>query len=54
MFSRPFAKPGPAGPRKALLRLAQDRADRRGDLMAVDGKALRRSFEDACERPPTR
>ena len=25
-FSRPFAKPDPAGPRKALLRMAQDRA----------------------------
>ena len=52
-FSRLFAKLDPAGLQKALLRLAQDWADRLGDVVAVDGKALRRSFEDASERSPT-
>ena len=32
----------------ALLRMVQDW----GDVVAVDGKALRRSFEDAAERSP--
>ena len=52
-FSRLFARLDPAGLQKALLRLAQDWADRLGDVVAVDGKALRRSFEDASERSPT-
>ena len=52
-FSRLFRKLDPAGLQKALLRLAQDWADALGDVLAVDGKALRRSFEDASERSPT-
>ena len=43
----------PAGLQTALLRLTQDWADRLGEVVAVDGKALRRSFEDAAERSPT-
>ena len=43
----------PAGLQRALLRLAQDWADRLGEVVAVDGKALRRSFEDGSERSPT-
>ena len=52
-FSRLFANLVPAGLQKALLCLTQDWADRFGDVVAVDGKALRRSFEDASERSPT-
>ena len=52
-FSRLFRKLDPAGLRKALLRLAQDWADELGDVVAVDGKALRRSFGKASERSPT-
>ena len=52
-FSRLFRKLDPAGLQNALLRLAQDWADALGDMVAVDGKALRRSFEDASERSPT-
>ena len=52
-FSRLFARLDPAGLQKALLRLAQDWADRLGNVVAVDGKALRPSFEDASERSPT-
>ena len=37
-----------AGLQKALLCLTQDWADKLGEV-AVDGKALRRSFEDASE-----
>ena len=52
-FSRLFRLLDPASLQKALLRLAQDWADRLGDVVAVDGKVLRRSFEDASERSPT-
>ena len=52
-FSRVFRKLDPAGLQRALLRLAQDWADELGDVVAVDGKALRRSFETASERSPT-
>ena len=52
-FSRLFRILDPAGLRTALLRLAQDWADRLGEVVAVDGKALRRSFEDAAARSPT-
>ena len=52
-FSRLFGLLDPASLQKALLRLAQDWADRLGDVVAVDGKVLRRSFEDASERSPT-
>ena len=53
-FSRLFAKLDPASLQKALLRLPQDRPDQLGDVAAVDGKVLRRSFEDATARaaPP--
>ncbi len=52
-FSRLFRILDPAGLQTALLRLAQDWADRLGEVVAVDGKALRRSFEDAAARSPT-
>ena len=52
-FSRLFRILDPAGLQTALLRLTQDWADRLGEVVAVDGKALRRSFEDAAERSPT-
>ena len=52
-FSRLFGLLDPASLQKALLRLAQDWADRLGGVVAVDGKVLRRSFEDASERSPT-
>ena len=52
-FSRLFRMLDPSGLQKALLRLAQNWADRLGDVAAVDGKVLRRSFEDASERSPT-
>ena len=41
-FSRLFANLVPAGLQKALLCLTQDWADELGDVVAVDGKALRR------------
>ena len=38
---------------RALLRLAADWAERLGpDVIAIDGKTLRRSFEDAAKRTP--
>ena len=43
----------PAGLQAALLRLAQNWADELGDVVAVDGKVLRRSVENASERSPT-
>ena len=49
-FSRLFRMLDPSGLRKALLRLAQDWADRLGDVVAVDGKVLRQSFEDVEDR----
>ena len=52
-FSRLFRLLDPASLQTALLRLAQDWADRLGGVIAVDGKVLRRSFEDASERSPT-
>ena len=52
-FSRLFRLVDPAGLQRALLRLAQDWADQLGEVVAVDGKALRRSFEDGSERSPT-
>ena len=52
-FSRLFRLVDPAGLQRALLRLAQDWADRLGEVVAVNGKALRRSFEDGSERSPT-
>ena len=50
-FSRLFRKLDPAGLQKTLLRLAQDWADELGDVVAVDGKALRWSFETASRGP---
>ena len=52
-FSRLFRLLDPAALQTALLNLAQSWADRLGDVVAVDGKALRQSFEDASERSPT-
>ena len=50
-FPRLFRMLDPASPGTAL-RLAQDWADALGDVVAVDGKALRRSFGDAGARSP--
>ena len=52
-FSRLFRLVDPGCLQTALLRLAQNWGDALGDLVSVDGKALRRSFEDASERSPT-
>ena len=52
-FSRLFRKLDPAGLQTALLRLAQDWAGELGDVVAVDGKVLRRSFDKASEQSPT-
>ena len=52
-FSRLFRALDPAGLQTALLRLAQDWADHLGEVVAVDGKALRQSFEKASARSPT-
>ena len=52
-FSRLFRKLDPAGLQAALLELAQNWGDELGDVVAVDGKVLRRSFESASERSPT-
>ncbi len=52
-FSRLFGFPDPEGLQRALVRLAADRAGRLGpDVIAIDGKVLRRSFEDASNRSP--
>ena len=52
-FSRLFRNLDPASLQTALLRLAQNWADELGDVVAVDGKVLRQSFESASERSPT-
>ena len=52
-FSRLFRRLDPAGLQNALLRLAQNWGGALGDVVAVDGKVLRRSFEDASARSPT-
>ena len=52
-FSRVFQLLAPSGLQKTLLGLAQNWADRLGEVVAVDGKVLRRSFEKASERSPT-
>ncbi len=49
-FSDLFKALCPSGLGTALLRMAQDWGDALGDVVAVDGKALRRSFEDAARR----
>ncbi len=52
-FSRLFRFLDPEGLQRALVRLAADWAGRLGpDVIAIDGKALRRSFEDASNRSP--
>ena len=51
-FSDLFAALCPSGLGTALLRMAQDWGDALGEVVAVDGKALRRSFEDARRRSP--
>ena len=43
----------PSGLQKTLLGLTQNWADRLGEVVAVDGKVLRQSFEKASERSPT-
>ena len=52
-FSRVFQLLAPSGLQKTLLRLAQNWADRLGEVVAVDSKVLRQSFEKASERSPT-
>ena len=52
-FSRVFKLLSPSGLQKTLLGLTQNWADRLGGVVAVDGKVLRQSFEDASERSPT-
>ena len=52
-FSRLFRFLDPEGLQRALARLAADWEERLGpDVIAIDGKALRRSFEDASNRSP--
>ncbi len=52
-FSRLFRFLDPEGLQRALARLAADWTGRLGpDVNAIDGKALRRSFEDASNRSP--
>ena len=52
-FSRLFRFLDPEGLQRELVRLAADWAGRLGpDVIAIDGKALRRSFEDASNRSP--
>ena len=52
-FSDLFNVIDPSGTDAALLRLAGGWAERLGeDVVAIDGKALRRSFADAAERSP--
>ena len=52
-FSRLFWFLDPEGLQRALVRLAANWAGRLGpDVIAIDGKALRRSFEDASNRSP--
>ena len=52
-FSALFRITGPGGPGGVLTRLAEDWSRRSGpDVTAIDGRTLRRSFEDASERVP--
>ena len=52
-FSSLFRVPGPECLQRVLVRLAPDWVGRLGpDVIAVDGNALRRSFEDASRRSP--
>ncbi len=52
-FSNLFNALDPAGLQGMLLRLAGDWSERlRGDVVAIDGKALRRSFTGAVDRSP--
>ena len=51
-FSDLFNALDPEGLLNVMLRMARDWAGTLGDIVAVDGKALRRSFEDAANRSP--
>ena len=52
-FSALFRIIDPGGLGRVLTRLAEDWSRRSGpDVIAIDGKTLRRSFEDASERVP--
>ena len=52
-FSNLFRALDPAGLHGVLQRIAKDWAERLGgEVVAVDGKVLRRSFEDATSRSP--
>ena len=52
-FPNPFNVPDPAGLRRAMPRLAEGRAaGLGGGVVAIDGKALRRSFADAASQSP--
>ena len=52
-FSNLFNALEPKGLQRVLLRFVRDWAERlEGDIVAIDGKALRRSFADAAARSP--
>ena len=52
-FSNLFNALEPRGLQRVLLRFVRDWAERlEGDIVAIDGKALRRSFADAAARSP--
>ena len=51
-FSDLFKALDPEGLLTVLLRMARDWAHTLSDIVAVDGKALRRSFEAAAKRSP--
>ncbi len=54
-FSDPFNALDPGGLQNVLLRLPEDWAAVLGvDVIAIDGKSLRRSFADAAARSPVR
>ena len=52
-FSRLFRMLDPAGLRRRCCAWSRDWVDCLGEVLAVDGKAPRRSFENASERSPT-
>ena len=51
-FSDPVDALDPDGPRGALTRPLAGWGERPGTVVAIDGRALRRSFRDAAERSP--
>ena len=52
-FTNPFNALDPGGLQRAMPRHAEGRAaGLEGEVVAIDGKALRRSFSDAASRSP--